>query len=174
MKHGELPVAEGQKIILQFADAAEDGKPAPIARISAYSDEQLKATIAIDDHGAYVPVTLRRSAAVAKRASSNPDEGGMSLYESLYETALKQGLPRPVIDEMVRAFANDVDFQRSVQPATPWLDLSPTPTRSTRIRCCSTPRSRSAISCSNTIAFRRPTTIWSIITTKTADPPASS
>ena len=40
----------------------------------------------------------------------------MSLYESFYETALKQGLPRPVIDEMVRAFANDVDFQRSVQP----------------------------------------------------------
>jgi len=116
LKHGESPVAEGQKIILQFADAAADGKPAPIARISAYSDEQLKATIAIDDRGAYVPVTLRRSAAVAKRASSNPDEGGMSLYESLYETALKQGLARPIIDEMVRAFANDVDFQRSVQP----------------------------------------------------------
>ena len=40
----------------------------------------------------------------------------MSLYESFYQTALKQGLARPIIDEMVRAFANDVDFQRSVQP----------------------------------------------------------
>ena len=40
----------------------------------------------------------------------------MSLYESFYETALKQGLPHPIIDELVRAFANDVDFQRSAQP----------------------------------------------------------
>ena len=113
LKHGESPVAEGQKIILQFADATDD-RPAQIARISAYSDEQLKATIAIDDRGDYVPVTLRRSAPAPKRASA--DEGGMSLYESLYETSLKQGLARPIIDEMVRAFANDVDFQRSVQP----------------------------------------------------------
>jgi murein DD-endopeptidase MepM/ murein hydrolase activator NlpD len=115
LKHGESPVAEGQKIILQFADATDD-KPAPIGRISVYSDEQLKATIALDDRGGYVPVTLGRSAAVAKRASPTPDEGGLSLYESLYETALKQGLARPIIDEMVRAFANDVDFQRAVQP----------------------------------------------------------
>jgi murein DD-endopeptidase MepM/ murein hydrolase activator NlpD len=116
LKHGESPVAEGQKIILQFADAPNADKPPPIARISAYADEQLKATVAIDDNGAYVPVTLRRGAAVARRAAGAADEAGMSLYESLYETALKQGLARPIIDEMVRAFANDVDFQRSVQP----------------------------------------------------------
>ncbi len=37
----------------------------------------------------------------------------MSLYESLYETALKQGLAKPLIDALVRMFANDVDFQRA-------------------------------------------------------------
>jgi len=115
LKHGESPVAEGQKIILHFAEPTDD-KPAPIGRISAYSDDQLKATIAIDDHDAYKAITARRSAPVAKRANPNPEEGGMSLYESLYETALKQGLARPVIDELVHTFANDVDFQRSVQP----------------------------------------------------------
>ncbi len=114
LKHGESPVAEGQKIILQFGDAPEPAKPAPIVRISAYSDEQLKSTVAIDDKGDYVPVTLRRGAVAPARP--NPDEAGISLYESLYETALKQGLARPIIDEMVHAFANDVDFQRSVQP----------------------------------------------------------
>ena len=40
----------------------------------------------------------------------------MSLYESLYETALKQGLPRSIIDVMTRVFANDVDFQRATAP----------------------------------------------------------
>jgi hypothetical protein len=40
----------------------------------------------------------------------------MSLYQSLYETTLKQGVPRPVIDVLARVFANDVDFQRSTAP----------------------------------------------------------
>jgi clan AA aspartic protease (TIGR02281 family) len=82
LKHGESPVAEGQKIILQFADAGEDGNPAPIARISAYSDEQLKATIAIDDRGAYVPVIFGRSAAVAKRVRSDAESSAQTLLQT--------------------------------------------------------------------------------------------
>jgi murein DD-endopeptidase MepM/ murein hydrolase activator NlpD len=117
LKHGESPVAEGQKIILQFGESAAPDKGAAIARISVYSDDQLKATVAIRDDGAYVPVTRRRGEAAARRAkASDDDEGGMSLYQSFYETALKQGLAKPIIDELVRTFANDVDFQRSVQP----------------------------------------------------------
>ena len=38
----------------------------------------------------------------------------MRLYASLYETALKQEIPRPIIDDLVRIFGNEVDFQRSV------------------------------------------------------------
>jgi murein DD-endopeptidase MepM/ murein hydrolase activator NlpD len=112
VKRGESPVAEGQKIILQYDDV-EPGKPATIARVSVYADEQLKSTIAINDEGAYVPVTLPRAA--AQHNDADADNGGVSLYESFYETTLKQGLPKPIISEMVRAFANDVDFQRSTQ-----------------------------------------------------------
>ena len=39
----------------------------------------------------------------------------MRLYDSLYETALKQEIPQPVIDNLIRIFANDVDFQRAVR-----------------------------------------------------------
>jgi murein DD-endopeptidase MepM/ murein hydrolase activator NlpD len=111
---GESPVAEGQKIILEYDQPPGEGQPAPIARVSVYADEQLKSMIAINDAGAYVPVTMRPDA--PRRRNANDDSGGMTLYESFYETALKQGLQRPIIDEMVRAFANDVDFQRAVQP----------------------------------------------------------
>ncbi|MBV8474981.1 MAG: M23 family metallopeptidase, partial [Hyphomicrobiales bacterium] len=111
-RSGGSPVAEGQKIILEYDQPAADGKAAPIARVSVYADEQLKSMIAVNDAGGYVPVTMRPD---APRARSSDDDG-MTLYESFYETALKQGLPRPMIDEMVRAFANDVDFQRAVQP----------------------------------------------------------
>ncbi len=111
---GESPVAEGQKIILEYDQPPADGQPAPIARVSVYADEQLKSMIAINDAGGYVPVTMRPDA--PRRRNADDDSGGMTLYESFYETALKQGLQRPIIDEMVRAFANDVDFQRAVQP----------------------------------------------------------
>jgi murein DD-endopeptidase MepM/ murein hydrolase activator NlpD len=40
----------------------------------------------------------------------------MSLYQSLYETALKQGLPRSIIEALTRVFANDADFQRATAP----------------------------------------------------------
>jgi murein DD-endopeptidase MepM/ murein hydrolase activator NlpD len=38
----------------------------------------------------------------------------LRLYNSLYETALKQNIPRPIITDLVRIFANDIDFQRPV------------------------------------------------------------
>ena len=61
----------------------------------------------------------------------------MSLYQSLYETALKQGLPRSIIDVMTRVFANDVDFQRATAPAIRSRRSSPILTTSIRGRSCS-------------------------------------
>jgi murein DD-endopeptidase MepM/ murein hydrolase activator NlpD len=56
---------------------------------------------------------------MAKQASRDEaddvdDSDAMRLYDSFYETALKQEIPSPIIDELVRIFANDVDFQRGV------------------------------------------------------------
>jgi murein DD-endopeptidase MepM/ murein hydrolase activator NlpD len=118
VKHGESPVGEGQKILLLPKEPAVRGEQPGIARISVYADDQLKATVAITDEGGYKPVTVR-TAQAPRRPKAADDEGaggGMSLYESLYETALKQGLPRSIIDVMARVFANDVDFQRGTAP----------------------------------------------------------
>ena len=45
------------------------------------------------------------------------DDGkGVRLYQSIYETALRNQVPRPVIDDLIRIYSYDVDFQRKVQP----------------------------------------------------------
>jgi murein DD-endopeptidase MepM/ murein hydrolase activator NlpD len=117
VKHGESPVGEGQKIILLPEEPAIRGEKPGIARISVYADDQLKATVAVTDDGGYKSVALRAPEAPRKpRATDEEVSGGMSLYESLYETTLKQGLPRSIIDVMTRVFANDVDFQRATAP----------------------------------------------------------
>ncbi len=113
-KSSASPVADGQKVILQYSDAEDPDFGRRIARVDIYSDDQLRAAVAVKDNGDYVNVA-HASSDVARRGSGGA-EGGLSLYESLYQTALKQGLPKPLIEDFVHAFVNDVDFQRSAQP----------------------------------------------------------
>ncbi|HAO44159.1 MAG TPA: hypothetical protein DCR53_27005, partial [Afipia sp.] len=44
------------------------------------------------------------------------DDGtGVRLYQSIYETALRNKVPATVIEDMIRIYSYDVDFQRKVQ-----------------------------------------------------------
>ena len=115
-KRGESPVAEGQKVLLLHEEPAVRGANPRIARVSVYADSQLKATVALADNGDYAPVI--RGSQIARKAKNSDagESGGIGLYQSLYETALKQKLPRPLIDVLARVFVNDVDFQRATAP----------------------------------------------------------
>ncbi|MFV0281588.1 MAG: peptidoglycan DD-metalloendopeptidase family protein [Rhodoblastus sp.] len=112
---------EGRRIKLLFADLDGSGANMTLARITIHSDERVEATVAITDDGRYVAVDrATQTAAPAKRNRRDDDDdddaGGMRLYDSLYQTALKQEMPKQIIGDLVRVFANDVDFQRAVQP----------------------------------------------------------
>jgi murein DD-endopeptidase MepM/ murein hydrolase activator NlpD len=118
VKHGESPVSEGQKIILLPEEPSGRGTKPRIARVSVYADDQLKATVAMADSGAYAPVSQRPAEGPRRQKASDEEDAGagMSLYQSLYETALKQGVPRSIIDVLTRVFANDADYQRATAP----------------------------------------------------------
>jgi murein DD-endopeptidase MepM/ murein hydrolase activator NlpD len=122
-------VREGQRVKLLYADFDGSGSNMQLARVSVYNDEELESMIAITDRGTFMQVA-NAPAVVAKktpklRAGNNgldgfdgggeaDDPNAMRLYDSVYETGLKQGVPRPVINEIVRVFANEVDLQRGV------------------------------------------------------------
>jgi murein DD-endopeptidase MepM/ murein hydrolase activator NlpD len=115
LKQGETPAAEGRRVKLLFADLDGSGEPLTLARIFVYADETLESSVAVDDRGNYVRVMAPTRPAKRPAAGDEADdEDGMRLYDSLYETALKQEIPRQIIDDLVRIFANDVDFQRPV------------------------------------------------------------
>ncbi|MBV8920827.1 M23 family metallopeptidase, partial [Bradyrhizobium sp.] len=71
--------------------------------------------------GKYVPVDLRNVdtdiAETGQEEGNAEDDGsGVRLYQSIYETALRNNMPKSVIEEIVRIYAYDVDFQRKVLP----------------------------------------------------------
>jgi murein DD-endopeptidase MepM/ murein hydrolase activator NlpD len=114
LKPGESAAPEGRRVKLLFADLDGSGEAASLVRLSVYSEETLESSVAIDDRGDYVRVMAPSHPAKRQARDQDDDEDGMRLYDSLYETALKQEIPRAIIDDLVRIFANDVDFQRSV------------------------------------------------------------
>lgn len=116
---GDPPVAEGRRLRLTMAPAENGGKPR-IARLSVYADETLETTIALTDDGHYVRVDAADQTRSAARAAAQPaaeddDAGGMRLYDSIYQTALKQQVPPAVIATMIRIFSDDIDFQQATQ-----------------------------------------------------------
>ena len=115
---------EGEKLRILMAPSS----PAPGARLQPYrvivaNDTTVEAVAALSDLGKYVAVDVQSINTVAdtsdKQVSEDDDDddgSGVRLYQSIYETALRNKVPMPVIDDMIRVYSYDVDFQRKVQP----------------------------------------------------------
>jgi murein DD-endopeptidase MepM/ murein hydrolase activator NlpD len=118
---------EGQVLQVTTVAGARPAEPRQIVRLSLVSEGRVETMVAVNDKGQFVPVQMvrdedepkpRRSTRAARSNGDDDDndtEGtGARLYDSLYETAMRLEMPRPLIDEMVRIFAHDLDFQRRV------------------------------------------------------------
>jgi len=89
-------------------------------RVVIANDSAIEAVVAWSDLGRYVQVDIRILETEVARSRPQEDEeddgGGVRLYQSIYETALRNQVPRPLIEELIRIYSYDVDFQRRVQP----------------------------------------------------------
>jgi murein DD-endopeptidase MepM/ murein hydrolase activator NlpD len=107
---------EGQKLRI-LVDPSDPKRLRPL-RVVVASDSGVDAIVALSDMGKYVSIDVQAAdTEVAKAADSEADDGtGVRLYQSIYETALRNQVPRPVIEDLIRIYSYDVDFQRKVQP----------------------------------------------------------
>src|SRR5438477_1209770 len=113
---------EGQKLRILMAPAA----PGPGVRLQPYrvivaNENTIEAVAALSDVGKYVAVDVQSMNTVAETADNKDDDddddgSGVRLYQSIYETALRNKVPASVIEDMVKIYSYDVDFQRKVQP----------------------------------------------------------
>ena len=111
-------IKEGQKLRILMAPAPGGQRLQPI-RVIVANDASIDAVVALSDTGKYVSVDVRHGTDVADNPEDNgadTDTGGVTLYKSVYETALRNQIPRPIIEDLIRIYSYDVDFQRKVQP----------------------------------------------------------
>src|SRR5690606_10987131 len=108
-------IAEGHRVRV-LLDTMQDGQTHPL-RVSIFSEKGHEATVALGDNGRYVAVEEPREMDVADAGSDESEEGsGIRLYQSIYETALRNEIPRPMVENIIRTFSFDVDLQRRVRP----------------------------------------------------------
>ncbi|MDB5590049.1 M23 family metallopeptidase [Enterovirga sp.] len=120
---GRDRTAEGLHLRLLLAPPTGPGQPRAVLRAVLYGERGIEAIAAMNDRGAFVSVapppaeTGRPDNRPGQDEEEEETEGsGARLYDSLYETALKHDLPRQTVEDLVRIFGYDVDFQRRVSP----------------------------------------------------------
>jgi murein DD-endopeptidase MepM/ murein hydrolase activator NlpD len=110
---------EGQKLRILMAPGGPGQRLQPY-RVIVANESTVEAVAALSDLGKYVAVdvqSMNTSSDTAENTEDDDDDGsGVRLYQSVYETALRNKVPPNVIEDMVRIYSYDVDFQRKVQP----------------------------------------------------------
>ena len=127
----------GDKVRLAFAPAdavpppatpvpiaapAAPARPPKLVRTSVYQDGAHLATVARTDSDSFIradePSTpLDSVAATAAPAAPAATTGGAPrIYDAVYATALQQQIPKPLVDQLVRIFAFDIDLTAGISP----------------------------------------------------------
>ncbi|MGQ3676715.1 peptidoglycan DD-metalloendopeptidase family protein [Xanthobacter sp. TB0139] len=87
-------------------------------RVSLFSDTGHMGSVALSDRNDFVnvPELAETEMAGVSEDTDNSRGPGIRLYDSIYETALRNEVPREIIADIIRVYSFDVDFQRRVRP----------------------------------------------------------
>lgn len=113
---GGLKEGERLRVLLSPSESGRGLKP---VRVILVDNAAATAEVAFSDIGKYVAVDVANvndNLVQMARDEEEDDRTGVRLYQSLYESALRDRVPRPVIDDIVRIYSYDVDYQHKVQP----------------------------------------------------------
>jgi murein DD-endopeptidase MepM/ murein hydrolase activator NlpD len=109
-------IKEGQKLRVLLSPMSDSKRLQPV-RVIVADDTAIDAAVALSDAGKYVQVDAKNvDSEVADNNSDVSPDTGVTLYQSIYQTALRDEVPRPIIEDLIRIYSFDIDFQRKVQP----------------------------------------------------------
>jgi murein DD-endopeptidase MepM/ murein hydrolase activator NlpD len=115
IKDGQIK--EGQRIKVLLALGADPAAKPQLLRAMLYEDDQIVAIAAVNDRNQFVavaPPSDEGSVGAEEQPEGEETATGISLYNSIYETALKNEIPISVIEQLIRIYFYDVDLQRRV------------------------------------------------------------
>jgi len=115
-------MGEGTRLRILIAPGPRLGDPKQIVRVIAFGERGIEGIAATNDRGVFVSVTPPEDSSARKAVADAQEEeeeeevssGRVRLYESLYETAMKNDLQAETVEELIRIFGYEVDFQRRV------------------------------------------------------------
>lgn len=108
----------GDEVHIRLAPDPDDeaARYRPIL-VSVYRDGGHLGSIGLSDDDRYIAVDEPPKSETAEAGPVGDENSPRPrLYESLYQTALRNGVPPGMIDELVRVFSFDLDFNTRIQP----------------------------------------------------------
>lgn len=107
----------GDEVRLRLAPDPDDetSRYRPIL-ISIYRTGQHLGSVGLSDDGRYIAVDEPPPSEEIAEGGADENSPRPRLYESLYETSLRNDIPPSLIDELVRIFSFDLDFNTRIQP----------------------------------------------------------
>ena len=115
----EGTIRDGQKLKILTTQPDNKASQVNLLRAIVYDEDRALAILVRNDRGQFVaiaPPTSPQAAPVATQNNTDNDDesGGVSLYQSLFETGFRNDIPRPIIDQLLRVFFFDTDLQKRV------------------------------------------------------------
>jgi murein DD-endopeptidase MepM/ murein hydrolase activator NlpD len=118
IRAGDGNLKEGQKVRILLSPVRSTQRLQPVRVMVAGDQNNIEAVVALSDMGRYVNVDVQSAEARTAEAQDDDDDddgSGVRLYQSIYETALRNHVPLGVIEELIKVYSYDVDFQRKAR-----------------------------------------------------------